>query len=105
MASENTYTYCDHSKPKKNYAQEKRANPQLVAEAEHAELCYFQDNQCTKEHIGPLPKGAEVTYYNPQLEYKLDKDGKLIVKIRGIVEILAGSIFIFYLYTSVVGLY
>lgn len=62
---------------------DKKANPILVKEAEHAELSYFQDNGCTIEHIGPFPSGANVTYYNPQLEYKIDQDNKLIVKVRG----------------------
>ena len=83
VAIENEYTTRDHSKPKYNYHKEKRNNPELVEEAEHKELSYFMDNGCTTEHIGPIPKGANITYYNPQLEYKIDQDGKLIVKVRG----------------------
>ena len=79
----NEFTTRDHSKPKYNYSKEKRNNPELVESAEHSELSYFMDTGCTTEHIGPVPKKASVTYYNPQLEYKIDQDGKLVVKIRG----------------------
>jgi hypothetical protein len=82
-ATENEYTYRDHSKPKYNYHKEKKINPHIVIPAEHKELAYFMDEGCTTEHTGPIPSNAQITYYNPQLEYKIDQDGNLIAKVRG----------------------
>ena len=82
-AIENQFTYRDHTKPKYNYRKEKKANKEMVELQEDKEITYFIDNSCIKEHLGKLPDNCKPTYYNPQLEYKIDQNSELLAKIRG----------------------
>jgi hypothetical protein len=83
-SAKDEFTFRNLELPKYNYRQRKKLQPTEISAAEHDELVRLTDEtKCFVWNVDKRLPNSTTTYYNPQLEDKIDQDGNKIIKIRG----------------------